>query len=161
MPVAEKTASTDAAKDAAGKGAAKGGKKSKKKLVIIAVVVVVVLAAAYFMVLKPKTPANAAPQPGVVTQIDPITVNLAGGHYLRIGIALQFTKAAGAGGEGEGGPDTARALDETISALSGRSAAEFQKAGGIDATRKMLTDKIGKAYDGKVMEVLFTQFVIQ
>src|SRR4051794_37883120 len=87
-------------------------KKANTKL--IAVGVVVVLLAAYFLVFKPKpavTPTPGAgvaitagnvkladidniPHDGPVVALDSITVNLADGKLLRVGVALQLGKAA-------------------------------------------------------------------
>ena len=79
-------------------------KKSKKKLIIILLVVLLAGGGGYVM-FRPK-PAVAA-QPGIVVPLDPIQINLAAEHYLRVGIALQLndkTKAA----------DGSKALDALI-----------------------------------------------
>lgn len=71
---------------------------SRKKLVIVVAAAALVLGGAgggvwYFT--KPAT-AAAVPQPtaGAVVALDPISVNLADGHYLKVGIALQATTVA-------------------------------------------------------------------
>ncbi len=100
-------------------------KKSKKKLLVIIVVVVLVAAGAgYWFVLKPASgapdgadasqsaPAEPTAKPGTVMTIDSISINLAGGHYLRLGLALQLTADV------KEDPDTARALDLAIALFS-------------------------------------------
>ena len=57
---------------------------------------------------------QGAPKPGEVVRLEPIQVNLAGGHYLKIGIALQLTADAHEA-------DGSKALDATIDLFSGRS----------------------------------------
>jgi flagellar protein FliL len=71
-------------------------KKSKKKLIIIAVVgLVVVAAAAHFTILKPKAAAAATkPVAGKILTIPVQTLNLADGHLLQVGVALQLTTTA-------------------------------------------------------------------
>jgi flagellar FliL protein len=81
-----KTADTDEA-------TAKGGKK--KLIVIVLVVLLAAGAAAYFLLFSGSAKA-AAPVPGSVVKLDPVAVNLAGGGYLRIGVALQLTADADA-----------------------------------------------------------------
>ncbi|NHA00583.1 hypothetical protein G5V59_12655 [Nocardioides sp. W3-2-3] len=72
---------------------AKGGKG--KKILIAVVVLALAAGAAWFLVLKPK--GDTAPKPGDVLTLEAIQVNLAGGHYLRLGMALQ----AGRGRHGD------------------------------------------------------------
>src|SRR3954464_686377 len=69
----------------------KGGGK-KKLLAIVAVLLVAVGAGAYFFLCSGSGDAKAAePEKGAVLALDPIAVNLAGGGYLKIGIALPLT----------------------------------------------------------------------
>src|SRR4051812_33823798 len=82
------------AKDGAPKPDKPGGKK--KKLIIIGMVLLVAVAA-YMFVLKPKPAATGAPEPGAVVKLDPLTLNLEGGHYLKLSMALQFTATAAVG----------------------------------------------------------------
>jgi len=123
---------------------AKGG--SKKKLLIIALpVVVLVLAAAWFLVLKPKDDASGAavvlpePVPGVIVPLDSITINLAAGHYLKLGIALQPIDAAT-------DIDGSLALDKAIAVFSGQTIDELSTAEGKDAAKEELVNRIKLAY---------------
>ncbi len=155
------TSLASAPKTAAGKGGkddavAPAPAKSKKKLLLVVVAVVVVVgAAAWFFLLKPSGPSTpAAPEPGIVVKLDPISVNLAGGHFLKVGVALQGTAAAK---ELEG----SKALDLTISEFSGRRMEELAKPKEREKVKKELTEKIAKAYDEEVMAIYFTDFVTQ
>ena len=69
-------------------GASKGG---KKKLVILVAVVLVALGAGYWYFLMPSG-APKPPEPGAVVKLDPIQINLAADHYLKVGIALQASR---------------------------------------------------------------------
>lgn len=140
---AAKTAEPD---EAAGKGS------GKKKLVLIVMVLLVAAAAgAYFFLFSGS--GKAAPTPGAVVTLDPVAVNLAGGGYLKVGIALQLTSTAGEKVDG------AKAQDLVISTYS---LAKPQDVNGArDAMKAALQKKIIAAYDGKVMGIYFTQYVTQ
>lgn len=139
---------TPGTKDAAADGTPKRG---KKKLLLI--VLVLVAGAAYWFVLKPK-PAGSAPVPGLVVPLDSIQVNLAGGHYLKVGIALQLV----AGVKAE---DGSKALDALIEEFSGRPMSQLVQAGQRERLKSELAKTLDKAYDGEVMGVYFTDFVTQ
>ena len=142
-----KTKTADAADDVA------APKKSKKKLIIAVLVVLLAAGASYWFVLKPS-PGAAAPVAGEVVPLDPIQINLADGHYLSIGIALQLTDAAKEA-------DGSKALDAAIEMFSGRSTEELATRESREELKKELLHKLEKAYDEEVMDVYFTQFVTQ
>ena len=131
-------------------------KKSKKKLIMI-VGVLAVAAAAYFLVLKPKQASAEPEEPvaGEVVAMEPIQVNLAEGHYLSIGIALQLTDAATHGGDGS------KALDYTIEMFTGRTVEELANPKERAKLKKELVHKVEEAYHHEVMDVDFTSFVTQ
>jgi len=144
-----------------------GGKKGKKKLFMIIGIVVVLAAAAagYFLVLAPKSApkdgaeasaeATPEPEPGIVVTIDSVSINLAGGHYLRLGMALQMTKDVAEA------PETARALDLAIALFSQQPMEQVTNADGREALKAKLLEQIKEAYEGEVMDVYFTDFVTQ
>jgi flagellar protein FliL len=139
----DKTAETDEA--------AAGG---KKKLVMIALVVLLAAgAAAYFLLFSGSAKASA-PTPGSVVKLDPVAVNLAGGGYLRIGVALQLTSSADAKTL-----DGAKATDLIISSFS--EAAPADVVGSREALKKALQKKIITAYDGSVMGIYYTDYATQ
>ena len=127
-------------------------KRSKKKLLLVLVAVLVVGAAAWWFVLKPSPPEE--PKPGAMLPLESTQINLADGHYLKIGIALQLV-------EGAAEVDGSKALDATIDLFSGQDVADISK----EETRKALKRKLGteleERYDGDVMGVYFTEFVTQ
>jgi flagellar protein FliL len=149
----EKAAETDAAP-----------KKGKKKLLLI--VLVLLLAAgggAYFFLFAGKASADEKPvSSGTFLTIDPVAVNLAGGGYLKVGVALELTEDGASGGEG-GGVDGSKAIDLVISTFSQAAPADVTKA--RDALKTALEQKIIKAYtvDGKelVMGIYYTDYVTQ
>jgi flagellar FliL protein len=135
-------------------GEAKPGGK-KKLLVIVAVALVAVGAGAYFFLFSG---GSSEPVPGAVLPLDPIAVNLANGGYLKIGIALQLTDAAG-----EEAPDGSKALDLVISTFSQAQPTDVTAA--RDALKESLRQQIIDAYteDGAetVMDVYLTEYVTQ
>jgi flagellar FliL protein len=136
--------------------------KKRKKLLLIVVAAVVLVAggaAAYLLLGRggEKAPeAEPAPVPGAVLTVDPVSLNLADGHYLRLGIALQLTDAVG-----EEAPDTARALDQAIHLFSGRTVAEISDPATREALVAQLADQLTETYEGEVMDVYLTSYVTQ
>lgn len=130
-----------------------GGGKSKKKLLVIAVVVLAAAAAVWWFMIRPAG-AEEAPKPGEVLQLEPIQINLSGGHYLKIGVALQAV-------EGATHVEGSKALDATIELFSGRSVEELADPKERGKLKTVLLDELDHAYHGEVMEVYFTDFVTQ
>lgn len=130
--------------------AAKGGKG--KKILIAVVVLALAAGAAWFLVLKPK--GDTAPKPGEVLTLEAIQVNLAGGHYLRLGMALQLTDTAHEA-------DGSQALDAAIGVFSGLPVGQVTSPATREKLRQELQKELDHRYHGDVMEVLFTEFVTQ
>jgi len=103
--------------------------------------------------------ANDPTPAGPVDALDPITINLAAGHYLKVALALQVPT----GIDPKTVKDTenweALALKTTIDTLSG------QTLDALTAQRQAQENSIGDAVcrktDGKVLTVYFTDFVMQ
>lgn len=128
---------------------AKGG---KKKLLIILVAVLALGGGGYYMFFMPKP--VGPPKPGEVVTLEPIQINLAAEHYLRVGIALQLTADAH---EAEG----SKALDATIAIFSGLSMAEVNDGEHREKLKKELEKELAELYHHDVMGVYFTEFVTQ
>ena len=131
--------------------AEKKPRRSRKKLVMILVVVLVLSGGGYWF-MRPK-PA-AAPKPGDVVKLEPIQVNLAASHYLRVGLALQLVQGAKEA-------DGSKALDAAIAEFSGLDMAEVNDPAKRDVYKKQLEKELDHRYDGAVMGVYFTEFVTQ
>jgi flagellar protein FliL len=135
----------------------------KKKLLLIGLVALLAVAgAAYFFLFASSGEAEAEePVAGEVLPLEAVAVNLAGGGYLKVGIALQLTEAAAGGGHGGGGVDGSHALDLVISTYSQAQPADV--VGARDALKEALEQKIVEAYteDGHqmVMDVYLTEYV--
>lgn len=147
-----------------GKGKKKGKLGKKKLLLIVGPVLLLAIAAAvYFLVLAPKSGSakpvvTPAPSPGLVVTVDAISLNLAEGHYLRLGIALQMTSKVATAKEA---PATAKAIDAAITLFSGHTVAEVSDPATREKLRAELEATLDKEYDGEVMGVYFTNYVTQ
>jgi flagellar FliL protein len=145
----QKTEETDEATE-------KGGKK--KLLLILVVVLLAVAGAAYFFLFSGSAEAEE-PVPGEVLTLEPVAVNLAGGGYLKIGLALQLP-LSDAGGHGtSSGPSGAKAIDLVISTFSQAKPADV--TGAREALKEALEQKIIEAYEGEVLGIYYTEYVTQ
>jgi flagellar FliL protein len=153
-------------KEEPGTEAAKGGRL--KLILMIVPTVLLVLAVVYFLFLKPSAaPPAAAAAPsatpsaspsykkGPVLQIEPITINLANGHFLKLGMALQET--ADAGEEMNG----AHALDRAIALYSNKSMDELASKDGREKSKEKLLEQVMEDYEKKVFAIYYTTFVMQ
>jgi len=132
-------------------------KKSKKKLFVVVGIVVVALAAAayYFLVMgKEAEAAEPAPEPGEVFTVEAMSINLADGHYLRLGLGLQLTAEAHE-------LDAAKARDAAIVLFSGKSVEEVSDPASRDALKTELAHQLDELYEGEVMGVYLTDYVTQ
>jgi flagellar FliL protein len=125
----------------------------KRKLIVVALLVVLLAGSAWWFVLRKPADADA-PKPGEVVALDPIQVNLAEGHYLSIGIALQAV-------DGAEEVDGSKALDAVIGLFSGRSVAELNRPKVRTQLKKELEHELADRYEEEVMAVYLTQFVTQ
>jgi flagellar FliL protein len=134
-------------------------KKSKKKLLMMVVAVVFLLgggAGGYLMLTGGGAEeAPPPPEPGAVLALDAVTINLADGHYLKIKLALQATVEAGEELDGS------KALDVTISQFSDVKMAELSSSGGREKAKTELLEKVKEAYEGEIIDIYFTEFVMQ
>lgn len=140
-----------------GKGAQPGKKKkfTKKKIIILVAVVLMLGAVVKFTVLAPSAPADAKPVPGAVVEMTDMTLNLAGGHYLRIKLALQTV---------EGAPkelDTSEAAQAVIDQFSDRPVAELTGEAARSKAKKELLGRLQKVYPKQILDVIYTEFFTQ
>jgi flagellar FliL protein len=128
--------------------------KSKKFLIAVAAIVLVGGGGAYKFAIphKPAPPAG-----GEVVPMDAMTLNLAGGHYLKVAVAIQLVKGKAVATDF----DTSQAAELVIDEFSNRSVSALD----TNAARKKLTAallaQMKKAYPEEVFDVFLTQFVTQ
>lgn len=151
-----------------GAPAAKKGGGMKKMIIIIVPVVLLAVGATFFLTkgsggggAAAKPTATPSPTPGTVKVLDPITINLAGAHYLKLGLGLQQSKAVAEEVDGS------KALDDAIELFSGMSIKELATAKGREAAKAELVKEIKESYKdeksgaSEVYDIYFTTFVMQ
>ena len=150
-----------AKKQAAGTADAEPAKGKKSMLVKIAVAVVLLLvagAAVKFTVLAPKKAAAATavkPTPGPVIAMDEMTLNLDGGHFLRMKLSIETTKGTSAD------LDMTEGTQAAIDVYSNRSVDALTGEKARTATKNALVAKLQKIYPKKILDVFYTEFVMQ
>jgi len=142
-----------------GAGSGKGKKSLKLKLIIGLVVLLLGGgAAAKFTVLAPapSKAAAAAAQPvaGPIIQMSELTLNLTGGQYLRIKLALVTVKGS------KPILDTTMATQLAIDEYSNHSPAELTGDVARQKAKAALLAKLQKAYPKQIMDALYTEFVM-
>jgi flagellar protein FliL len=163
-------------------------KKSRKMLIIAALVLLLGLGGGGFFFVsggKKKSPeaADGATTTttialGPIVQLSPITLNLSDGHVLKVGLALQtvakpkekelatavaaLSSAEHSSSDG-GSPlegQESKALDATIHTLGDSTFSALSAPGGRAHAKEVLTEKIKEIYEGDIVEVYFTTFVM-
>lgn len=143
----------------------KGKKGGMKKIVIVVVGLVVVGVGAQMTVLKkPAAEAGAATTTtvlgGDLVAVEPMSVNLADGHYLKVGVAIELV----AGGDAKyfekaGKPNKVR--DLIITSAASRTMADLATVEGKEKFRAELDEGSKKLYKDDYHGIYFTEFVMQ
>lgn len=154
MPTATAAKQTDGKKADAKADAA--GKRSRKKLLIIVAAAALALAGVggYLMLGSSKS-TTAAVKPGAVVKLDADTVNLAGGHYLKITVAVQETSTA------PSSLDMSMAHELILDEFCNQSIADLLTTGGRDAAKADLEKRLAKQYPDDIMGLYLVGFVMQ
>jgi flagellar FliL protein len=137
---------------------AEGG---RKKIVLIALPLLALIAGWYFLLGPGGGGASSAaaeekPKPGAVLELEPITMNLADGRLLKVGLALQQVYEPK-----EYELTGSKALDEAISYLGAHTYDQLAVPAGREAAKDELSRRVAERYHGDVIEVYFTEFVMQ
>jgi flagellar FliL protein len=151
MAVATKKVEADKAEEPA-----KG--KSKMKLIIIVVLVLAMAGGGYEFMAggSKKATAEPKPEPGLVVPLDAQTLNLDGGHFLKLKVAIVAVKGADVKAF-----DASKAADAQISEFSNRSMADISTEKGREARKAELLKALQKEYPKLIYGLLYTQFVMQ
>jgi flagellar FliL protein len=150
---------------------AKGGGKNRLVIIVLAALAVVGGVKGFVLGGGNAAAGAAAPAtttttaPGPVVTLEPVTLNIAGGRFLKVGLALQL---AGDHAEDPHPKDSsdptkgyARAVDIAIEVLGGRRFEDLVTPEGRNAAKGELSHRLEEAYPHKVEGLYFTQFVMQ
>jgi flagellar FliL protein len=132
-------------------------RRNRKPLILIGAGVAAAAGAAGWFLTRPDGAPAAEPEVelGTVQTVEPVSINLADGRYLRLGLGLQLTALV------EEDVDPARALDTAIALFSQRPVTEISTTEGREALKGALEAELVEAYEGDVVDVYFTNFVYQ
>ena len=135
----------------------------RKKLLVVVVFLLGAVTAGWYFFLAPSAgtakDAEASPKPGEVLPLEPITMNLADGRLLKVGIALQLPLPKDGGKEEE--LNGSVALDETISFLGRYRYADLASPDSREVAKAKLSTRVSERYHGEVMQVYFTEFIMR
>ena len=142
-------------------GEAAPATKSRRKLIVAVIVVALAALAAWFLLMGPGAGAeekDVAKEPalGEVLALEPITMNLADGRLLKVGLALQLVLEPK-----EKEVTGSVALDEAIAFLGEQSYEQLADPAARATIKKEFSTRVSKRYHGDVVEVYFTEFVMQ
>ena len=151
--------------------AAAPARAHKRNNLIPAVVLAVGLGAAgyFFSSSKGGGTASAAPanpaattsttvEDGEIVKLDPTTLNLADGRFLKVGIALQLKKGVK---PEDYTTKSAKALDLAITLFGKGTYTQFADPNARAAAKDQLSAEVVKAYGDEVTRVYLTEFVMQ
>jgi flagellar FliL protein len=157
------------------------GKKGKGNLIPAVVVAVGLVGGAYMMkgggskkaaasttiaagAATPTTDAMQAPATAKslaqVAKLEDITLNLADGHFLKLGLALQLAPKGVVTDYTTGGA-AAKALDLAIGVFGTENYAQLVQPGQREQAKAELAKKVVAAYNGQVQGIYLTDFVMQ
>lgn len=112
-------------------------------------------ATVYLLVLAPQDPgAEPEPEPGITVAVEPRNINLADGHYLRLGFAVQLVAGADE-------IPVAPATDVAIALYSGRPVEEVTDPQRRAELQAELTQRLVEVYGEEVLAVYLTDYVTQ
>lgn len=145
-------------------GKAKKGGSKRKKLIALPILVLLVAGVGYKMLLAPKPKSPKMKIEGTVVPLEKeFIVNLTGGHYGKLSVALVVT-GLHASGDGSGGvtlpqePVIRSIITDDLTGLSTQDL--IDRAKRTQLVGKVLSD-IKQKTDEKVTQVLITDLAVQ
>lgn len=168
----KKKAKADAAETTEADDAPAPAKRSKGSIAVpVACLAVGALLGPKVLGTQGAAGASPAPAPaaveekvelGEVVVLDPVTVNLADGRVLKVGVALQLSADAKHAKAEKDDPTKgfAPALDAVLDTLGRHSMTELVEPGGRDRAKEALVERLEELSHGDVVDVYFHQFVM-
>ncbi|HVW45800.1 MAG TPA: flagellar basal body-associated FliL family protein [Solirubrobacterales bacterium] len=144
--------------------------KGRKKLILIAIGVLVVAGLAYKMVLAPKSESKEKVEGTVYVMPKEFLLNLAGGRYAKMTIALVLAPGQSTGG-GEGAaapPEGFGTLEQeplvrqiVTDTLTGVPAGELTSRRDRHHFQEEIRKEVDKTTDVKTKKIVFSDLVVQ
>lgn len=101
------------------------------------------------------------PEPGEIATIEPININLADGHFLRIGVGAQLTKAVPEKAEAWVKVEGPKVSDAVIKVFSGKKMDVVRSTEGREELLKELEELVVEATEKQVMKMYLGEYVSQ
>jgi flagellar FliL protein len=143
-------------------------KGSRKKLILIAVGVLVVAGLAYKMVLAPKSESKVKVEGSVYVMPKEFLLNLAGGRYAKVTVALVLAPGQSTGEGAAPPPEGFGTLEQeplvrqiVTDNLTGVPAGTLTSRGQRHHIQVRIRKEVDKTTDVKVKGVVFTDLVVQ
>ena len=143
----------------------KGG---RKKVIIVAVAVLVVAGLAYKMVLAPKSESKVKVEGTVYVMPKEFLLNLAGGRYAKLTVALVLAPGQSTGGSATSLPEGFGTLEQeplvrqiVTDNLTGVPAGTLTSRGQRHRIQVRIRKEVDKTTDVKVKGIVFTDLVVQ
>ena len=141
-----------------------GEKGSRLRIVVVVMAILLVAAGVYMYLGNGSSDAPAGAQPVVVAAIDkgeviklePIFINLKDDRFLKVGLALQTTLT---GDDVE--LDGSMALDAAIEVFSNKDLEQLVSESGRAQLKEALLTLVTEKYGAQVIDIYFTEFVMQ
>ena len=141
-----------------------GGKGSRLRIVVVVLAILLVAAGVYMYLGNGSAGAPEAEQPvavvavdkGEVIKLEPIFINLKNERFLKVGLALQTTLT---GDDAE--LDGSIALDAAIEVFSNKDLEQLVSESGRAQLKEALLTLVTEKYGAQVIDIYFTEFVMQ
>lgn len=142
---------------------------TRKKLIFVAIGVLVVAGLAYKMVLAPKSESKVKVEGTVYVMPKEFLLNLAGGRYAKVTVALVLAPGQSTGGEGAVTPPEGFGTLEqeplvrqiVTDNLTGVPAAELTSRKQRHDLQARIRKEVDKTTDVKTRGIVFTDLVVQ
>ena len=141
-----------------------GDKGSRLRIVVVVLAVLLIGAGVYMYLGNGSSEAPASVQPvavaaidkGEVIKLEPIFINLKNDRFLKVGLALQ-TILTGDDAELDG----SIALDAAIEVFSNKDLEQLVTESGRAQLKEALLTLVTEKYGAQVIDIYFTEFVMQ
>ncbi|MDC1474611.1 flagellar basal body-associated FliL family protein [Candidatus Nanopelagicales bacterium] len=141
-----------------------GDKGSRLRIVVVVLAVLLIGAGVYMYLGNGSSEAPASVQPvavaaidkGEVIKLEPIFINLKNDRFLKVGLALQTTLT---GDDAE--LDGSIALDAAIEVFSNKDIDQVVTETGRAQLKEALLTLVTEKYGAQVIDIYFTEFVMQ